>query len=97
MTVIHRNQRLDEKGPDALVPIWEPVNGLPEFVGDLVRTLKAHSPTRGDERTVSIESRIVGIAALSTTVEGLLVIVVELRALAKSLREIGIGDERPPE
>jgi transcriptional regulator with XRE-family HTH domain len=50
LTVAAWTERLDDGGPKALVQIPEPVNRFPEFVGYVVRRLKALCPTMGRVR-----------------------------------------------
>jgi putative transposase len=57
LTVAAWTSRLDEEGPDALVQIREPVNRFPDFVGYLVRRLKALCPTMGTRRIASVLAR----------------------------------------
>lgn len=67
LTVIHWNRRLDDEGPDALVQIREPVNRFPEFVGYLVRRLKALCPSMGTRRIARVLARA-GLHLGATTV-----------------------------
>jgi len=71
LTVASWNKRLDEEGPDALVQIREPVNHFPEFVGHLVRRLKALCPTMGTRRIASVLARA-GLHLGATTVRRML-------------------------
>src|SRR4029434_8600557 len=48
---------LDQKGPDALVQLPEPVNRFPEFVGYVVRRLQTLCPTLGKVKISQILAR----------------------------------------
>src|SRR4029434_2314507 len=48
---------LDQKGPDALVQLPEPVNRFPEFVGYVVRRLQTLCPTLGKVKIAQILAR----------------------------------------
>jgi len=71
LTVSHWMQRLDEEGPAALVQIPEPVNRFPEFVGYLVRRLKALCPAMGRVRIARVLARA-GLHLGPTTVRRML-------------------------
>jgi hypothetical protein len=49
-TVASWSKRIDERGPDALVQLPEPVNRFPDFVRQIVRRLKAPCPSMGKVR-----------------------------------------------
>ena len=49
--------RIDEAGPDALVQLAQPVNKFPDFVGYLVRRLKALCPTLGKVKIAQVLCR----------------------------------------
>lgn len=70
-TVSSWTDRLDEEGPEALVQIREPVNRFPDFVGYLVRRLKALCPTMGSRRIASVLARA-GLHLGATTVRRML-------------------------
>ena len=59
--------RLDEDGPRAIVQIREPVNRFPDFVGYMVRRLKALCPTMGKVKIAQVCCRI-GLHLAPTTV-----------------------------
>src|SRR5713226_5505930 len=63
--------RLDEKGPNALVRLPEPVNKFPDFVGYLVRRLKTLCPTLGKVKIAQILARA-GLHLGTTTVRRML-------------------------
>jgi hypothetical protein len=63
--------RLDDRGPKALVQIPVPVNRFPEFVGYLVRRLKALCPAMGRVRIARVLARA-GLHLGSTTVRRML-------------------------
>ena len=71
LTVASWNRRLDEEGPDALVQIREPVNRFPDFVGYLVRRLKALCPSMGTRRIARVLARA-GLHLGATTVRRML-------------------------
>ena len=50
-------RRIDERGPDALVQLHEPVNKFPDFVGYLVRRLKSLCPTMGKAKIAETLAR----------------------------------------
>lgn len=50
-------KRLDENGPDALVAVSEPVNRFPDFVGEIVRRLRASFPALGKVRIADMLAR----------------------------------------
>ncbi len=71
LIVIHWNRRLDDEEPDALVQIREPVNRFPEFVGYLVRRLKALCPSVGTRPVARVLARA-GLHLSATTVRRML-------------------------
>ena len=71
LTVTSWNRRLDDEGPDALVQLREPVNRFPEFVGYLVRRLKALCPSMGTRRIAGVLARV-GLHLGATTVRRML-------------------------
>lgn len=60
-------RRLDEQGPNPLVQLREPVNKFPDFVGYLVRRLKALCPTMGKRKIAETLARA-GLHLAATTV-----------------------------
>jgi len=60
-------RRIDEEGERGLVQIAEPVNKFPDYVGDLVRWLKAMCPTMGKVRIAQALARA-GLHLGATTV-----------------------------
>jgi transposase InsO family protein len=71
LTIASWTARLDEDGPDALVRLPEPVNRFPQFVGYLVRRLKALCPAMGRVRIARVLARA-GLHLGSTTVRRML-------------------------
>src|SRR5262249_3941262 len=71
LTIISWTARLDDEGPDALVQVREPVNRFPDFVGYLVRRLKALCPSMGTRRIARVLARA-GLHLGSTTVRRML-------------------------
>ncbi len=71
LTVATWNKRLDEEGPDALVQLREPVSRFPDFVGYLVRRLKALCPSLGTRRIARVLARA-GLHLAATTVRRML-------------------------
>jgi len=71
LTVASWNRRLDEQGPDALVQVPVPVNRFPEFVGYVVRRLRALCPTMGTRRIAELLARA-GLHLGRTTVRRML-------------------------
>jgi hypothetical protein len=71
LTVASWTSRLDEAEPDALVQLREPVGRFPDFVGCLVRRLKALCPTTGSRRIASVLARA-GLHLGATTVRRML-------------------------
>jgi len=63
--------RIDEEGPHALVRTPIPVNRYPEFVGDIVRRLRAAFPAMGTMRIANMLARA-GLHVARTTVRRLL-------------------------
>ena len=63
--------RLDDEGPDVLVRLPEPVNRFPEFVGYIVRRLKALCPSMGTRKTAQVLCRA-GLHLGATTVRRML-------------------------
>jgi transposase InsO family protein len=59
--------RIDEEGPDALVRTPAPVNRFPEFVGEIVRRLRAAFPAMGTMRIANMLARA-GLHLARTTV-----------------------------
>ena len=57
LTVVSWMHRLDDEGPDALVQVPEPVNRFPDFVGYLIRRLKALCPRMGSRRIARVLAR----------------------------------------
>jgi transposase-like protein len=57
LTVASWNSRLDEQGPDALAQVPVPVNRFPEFVGYVVRRLRALCPSMGTRRIAQVLAR----------------------------------------
>jgi putative transposase len=57
LTVVSWMHRLDDEGPYALVQVPEPVNRFPDFVGYLVRRLKALCPRMGSRRIARVFAR----------------------------------------
>ncbi len=53
-TVSSWMDRLDERGPRALVQTAEPVNKYPDFVADLIRRLNVLCPTMGKARIANV-------------------------------------------
>jgi putative transposase len=70
-TISEWMSRLEEQGKDALVQTLAPVNKYPEFVGHLVRKLKALCPTMGKARIAGHLARA-GLHLAETTVGRLL-------------------------
>jgi hypothetical protein len=70
-TIANWMGRIDEEGPDALVRTPAPVNRFPEFVGDIVRRLKATFPALGSQRIANMLARA-GLHVARTTVRRLL-------------------------
>lgn len=66
-TIASWMKRLDERGPDALVQIREPVNKFPEFVRHAVQRLKTHCPTLGKVKIAEMLCRA-GLHLGATTV-----------------------------
>ncbi len=56
-TIASWMKRLDEGGPDALVALGTPVNRFPDFVGELVRRLRASFPALGKKRIADLLAR----------------------------------------
>ncbi|CAN5311535.1 hypothetical protein BH09MYX1_BH09MYX1_61470 [soil metagenome] len=70
-TVASWMKRLDEKGADALVALPEPVNRFPDFVGELVRRMRASFPVLGRKRICDMLARA-GVHLSPTTAARLL-------------------------
>jgi len=51
-TIASWEKRIDEKGPDALLQLREPVNKFPDFVRYIVQRLKTPSPSMGKVKMV---------------------------------------------
>jgi transposase InsO family protein len=66
-TVSSWMRRIDEKGPDALLQLSEPVNKFPDFVRYIVRRLKTLCPTMGKVRIANTLCRA-GLHLGATTV-----------------------------
>ncbi len=66
-TVSSWMDRLDERGPRALVQTAEPVNKYPDFVAYLIRRLKVLCPTMGKARIANVLCRA-GLHLSATTV-----------------------------
>ena len=66
-TVASWLRRLDEEGPDALVQLHQPVNQFPQWVGYLVRRLKALCPSLGKVKIAQTLARA-GLHLGTTTV-----------------------------
>jgi len=71
LTIANWRRRIDEHGADALVQTPEPVNRFPEFVAELVRTLKATAPTMGKMRIAQVLARA-GLHLSASTAKRLL-------------------------
>jgi putative transposase len=71
LTVVSWMHRLDDEGPDALVQVPEPVNRFPDFVGYLVRRLKALCPRMGSRRIARVLARA-SLHVAATTVRRML-------------------------
>jgi transposase-like protein len=56
-TIANWMQRVDEQGPNALVALPLPVNRFPDFVSELVNTVKASRPEMGKLRIAQILAR----------------------------------------
>ena len=56
-TIANWMQRIDEPGPNALVSLPVPVNRFPDFVSELVNTVKASCPEMGKIRIAQILAR----------------------------------------
>jgi len=67
-TIASWTKRIDEEGEHALVQTPEPVNRFPDFVGHLVRRLKALYPGMGRVRVAQTLARA-GLHLAATTVE----------------------------
>ncbi|CAN5283907.1 hypothetical protein BH09MYX1_BH09MYX1_65510 [soil metagenome] len=59
-------KRLDEKGEAALVALPEPVNRFPDFVGEIVRQMRASFPALGKRRICDVLARA-GVHLAPTT------------------------------
>jgi putative transposase len=70
-TIASWMSRLDEEGSHALVQIPQPVNKFPDFVGYLVRRLKALCPSMGKTRIANVLCRA-GLHLGPTTVRRML-------------------------
>jgi hypothetical protein len=66
-TIASWMKRVDEEGPDALVPIREPVNKFPDFLRYAVQHLKALCPTLGEAKITEVLCRV-GLHLGTTTV-----------------------------
>jgi len=76
-TVAAWTRRIDERGPEALVQLPEPVSRFPDFVRHIVRRLKALCPSMGKVRIAKALARA-GLHLAATTVGRMLA---EQRAL----------------
>jgi hypothetical protein len=70
-TVASWTRRVDERGPDALVQLSEPVNHFPDFVRYIVRRLKALCPSLGTVKIAQVLARA-GLHLAATTVSRML-------------------------
>jgi transposase InsO family protein len=70
-TVASWTRRIDEKGPNALVQLSEPVNKFPEFVRYIVRRLKTLCPSLGKVKIAQVLARA-GLHLGATTVDRML-------------------------
>jgi len=66
-TVASWSKRIDERGPDALVQLPEPVNRFPDFVRHIVRRLKVLCPLMGKVKIAQTLARA-GLHLAATTV-----------------------------
>ncbi len=79
-------RRLDEKGPDALLQLSEPVNKFPDFIRYLVQRLKILCPAMGKVRIAETLCRA-GLHLGATTVG---------RILKEEHRPSPGGEAQPP-